>query len=353
MNEHPETNPPPNFKTGGWTCSLLSVVIPCFNEEEVLPKTHPRLVGVLEAIPVHAFELIYVDDGSRDTTMDILREIQRADTRVRVVSLSRNFGQEMAMTAGLQSAAGQAVVLIDADFQDPPEVIIKMLDRWRQGVDVAYGVRTQRDGETLFKNKTASLFYRIFNCLADIDIPLDTGEFRLMDRAVVDAILAMPEHDRFLRGIVAWAGFRQEPIYFHRLARPSGASKHRLKNRLSLAATAILSFSLAPLRLATWLGLFSTGLALSGTLYALGLRFLTDLWISGWASLFIAVLFLGGVQLVLLGVLGEYVGRIYGEVKRRPLYLVKERLGFTSTSQSANSPHSDEIGRVHRRRACR
>ena len=328
MNEHPETN----FETGGRTCSLLSVVVPCFNEEEVLPKTHPRLVEVLEAVPVPAFELIYVDDGSRDTTMDILREIQRVDTRIRVVSLSRNFGQETAMIAGLQSTAGQAVVLIDADIQDPPEVIFKMLDRWRQGVDVAYGVRTQRDGETRFKRKTSNLFYRIFNRFADIDIPLDTGEFRLIDRAVVDAVLAMPERDRFFRGIVAWAGFRQESVHFHRLARSIGVSKHRLKNRLSLAATAILSFSLAPLRLATWLGLFFTGLALSGTLYALGLRFLTDTWISGWASLFIAVLFLGGVQLVLLGVLGEYVGRIYGEVKRRPLYLVKERLGFTSTS---------------------
>ena len=330
MNETPKTNPQPNFETGGRTCSLLSMVVPCFNEEEVLPKTHRRLIEVLETLPVHAFELIYVDDGSRDTTMDILREIQCADTRVRVVSLSRNFGQEIAMAAGLQNTTGQAVVVIDADFQDPPEVILKMLDRWRQGVDVAYGVRTQRNSETLFRRITSSLFYRILNRFADIDVPLDTGEFRLMDRAVVDAVLAMPEHDRFFRGIVAWAGFRQEPVHFHRLGRSGGASKHRLKNRLSLAVTAILSFSLAPLRLATWLGLFSTGLALSSTLYALGLRFLADTWISGWVSLFIAVLFLGGVQLVLLGVLGEYVGRVYGEVKRRPLYCVKERLGFTS-----------------------
>ena len=333
MNETPKTNPQPNFETGGRTCSLLSVVVPCFNEEEVLPKTHPRLIEVLETLPVHAFELIYVDDGSRDTTMDILREIQCADTRVRVVSLSRNFGQEIAMAAGLQNTTGQAVVVIDADFQDPPEVILKMLDRWRQGVDVAYGVRTQRNSETLFRRITSSLFYRILNRFADIDVPLDTGEFRLMDRAVVDAVLAMPEHDRFFRGIVAWAGFRQEPVHFHRLGRSGGASKHRLKNRLSLAVTAILSFSLAPLRLATWLGLFSTGLALSSTLYALGLRLLTDTWISGWASLFIVVLFVGGVQLLLLGVLGEYVGRIYGEVKRRPLYFVKERLGFTSISR--------------------
>ena len=333
MNEHPETNPPPNFETGGRTCSLLSVVVPCFNEEEVLPKTHSRLIEVLETLPVHIFELIYVDDGSRDATLDILREIQRADTRIRVVGLSRNFGQEIAMTAGLQNTAGQAVVVIDADFQDPPEVILKMLDRWRQGVDVAYGVRTQRDNETLFRRMTSSLFYRVLNRFADIDIPLDTGEFRLMDRAVVDAVLAMPEHDRFFRGIVAWAGFRQEPVHFHRLGRSGGASKHRLNNRLRLAATAFLSFSFAPLRLATWLGLLATGLALSGVVYASTFRFLTSVWISGWALLLIAVLFLGGVQLVLLGVLGEYVGRIYGEVKRRPLYFVKERLGFTSISR--------------------
>ncbi len=333
MNEHPETNPPPNFETGGRTCSLLSVVIPCFNEEEVLPKTHPRLIEVLETLPVHAFEVIYVDDGSRDTTMDILRQIQRADTRVRVVGLSRNFGQETAMAAGLQNTAGQAVVVIDADFQDPPEVILKMVDRWRQGVDVAYGVRTQRDGETLFKRMTSSLFYRILNRLADIDVPLDTGEFRLIDRAVVDAILAMPEHDRFFRGIVAWAGFRQEPIHFSRLERSCGASKYHFKNRLSLATSAIFSFSLVPLRLATWFGLLALGLALSGILYVLGLRLLTDAWISGWVSLLIAVLFLGGGQLVFLGILGEYVGRSYSEVKRRPLYFVKERLGFTSISR--------------------
>jgi len=332
MNETPKTNPQPNFETGGRTCSLLSVVVPCFNEEEVLPKTHRRLIEVLETLPVHAFELIYVDDGSRDNTMDILREIQCADTRVRVVSLSRNFGQEIAMAAGLQNTTGQAVVVIDADLQDPPEVILKMLDRWRQGVDVAYGVRTQRNSETLFKRITSSFFYHILNRLADIDIPLDTGEFRLMDRAVVDAVLAMPEHNRFFRGIVAWAGFRQEPVHFHRQTRSGGASKYRLKDRLSLAATAILSFSLALPRLATWLGLFSTGLALSSTLYVLGLRLLTDAWISGWVSLLIAVLFVGGVQLVLLGVLGEYVRCIYMEVKRRPLYFVKERLGFTSSA---------------------
>lgn len=333
MNETPKTNPQPNFETGGRTCSLLSVVVPCFNEEEVLPKTHPRLIEVLETLPVHAFELIYVDDGSGDATLDILRGIQRADTRVRVVVLSRNFGQQVALTAGLQSAAGQAVVVLDADLQDPPEVIREMLNRWQQGVDVAYGTRTERQDETAFKRGSAGLFYRLLNCLADIDIPLDTGEFRLMDRAVVDAVLAMPERDRLARGLVAWTGFRQEPVHFDRMPRAAGETKWPLRKMVPLAMDGILSFSLAPLRLATWLGLLAVGLALSGILSALGLRLLTATWLSGAALLFIVVLFLGGVQLVLLGVLGEYVGRIYGEVKRRPLYFVKERLGFTSISR--------------------
>ena len=333
MNEHPETNPPPNFETGARTCSLLSVVVPCFNEEEVLPKTHPRLIEVLETLPVHAFELIYVDDGSRDATLDILRGTQRADARVRVVILSRNFGQQMALTAGLQNAAGDAIVVMDADLQDPPEIIHEMVDRWRQGVDVAYGTRTERRGDSLSRQAVASVFYRFLNRLADIDIPLNTGEFRLMDRAVVDSVVAMPERDRLTRGMVAWTGFRQEPVFFDRPARAAGETKWPLRNMVSLATDGILSFSLAPLRLATGLGLLAVGLALSGILYTMVILFLTDTWISGWVTLFIAVLFLGGVQLVLLGVLGEYVGRIYGEVKRRPLYFVKERLGFPSISR--------------------
>ena len=218
MNEHPETDTPPNFETGGRTCSLLSVVVPCFNEEEVLPKTHSRLIEVLETLPVHTFELIYVDDGSRDATLDILQGIQPADTHVRLVVLSRNFGQQMALTAGLQNAAGEAVVM-DADLQDPLEVIREMMDRWRQGVDVACGTRVERQDETAFKRGAACVFYRLFNRLADIDIPLETGEFRLMDRAVVDAVLAMPERDRLTRGMIAWTGFRQEPVHFDRMPR--------------------------------------------------------------------------------------------------------------------------------------
>lgn len=337
MNESPRTEIRPDSETGGRTCTLLSVVVPCFNEEDILPETHRRLIEVLEAAPAHAFELIYVDDGSRDATLDILRGFQQADPRVRVVVLSRNFGQQMALTAGLQNTAGDAVVVIDADLQDPPEVIIEMLDRWRQGVDVAYGTRTERKDDSAFKRGAAFLFYRLFNRLADIYIPPDTGEFRLMDRIVVDAVVAMPERDRFARGIVAWTGYRQEPVHFDRASRAAGETKWPLRNMLIFAADGILSFSFMPLRLATWIGLVATGLALGGIMYAVALRVFTGVWVTGWTVLFIALLFLGGVQFVLIGILGEYLGRIYAEVKRRPLYLVKERLGFTFTG-------GDELG---------
>ena len=324
--------PPPD---GGRPRALLSVVLPCFNEEAVLRETHRRLVSTFEGVPELDFELVYVDDGSHDATLNLLRGFQRADARVRVLSLSRNFGHQVAVTAGLECAAGDAVVVIDSDLQDPPEVILEMLERWRRGVDVAYGLRTERDGETWFKRWTASAFYQLLKRLADIPIPLDTGDFRLMDRKVVDAFLTMPERDRFTRGMVAWTGFRQEPVEYARAARAAGETKYPFGKMLRLAIDGILSFSITPLRLATWLGFLSAGLALSGIFYALVLRLFTDSWISGWTSMLLAILFLGGVQLMLLGILGEYVGRIYGEVKRRPLYLVKARLGFPATGRRA------------------
>ena len=307
---------------------LLSVVVPCFDEEAVIRETHRRLVAILETVPELDFELVYVDDGSRDATLEVLRELRHTDARVRVVALSRNFGHQIAVTAGLQQAAGQVVVIIDADLQDPPEVIPEMLDRWREGVDIAYGVRTGRDGETVFKRWTASAYYRLLDRLTDISIPLDTGDFRLMDRAVVDAFLTMPERDRFVRGMVAWTGFRQEPVPYRRAARAAGETKYPIRKMVRLAMDGIVSFSLAPLRLATWLGLLALGLAAAGIAYAVVLRLFTAAWVPGWSLLLISILFLGGLQLVVLGILGEYVGRIYGEVKRRPLYLVKERLGF-------------------------
>jgi dolichol-phosphate mannosyltransferase len=334
---------PSPHELGTRALNLLSVVLPCFNEEPVIRETHRRLVATLETIPDGGFELIYIDDGSRDATFCILRELQQADSRVRVISLSRNFGHQVAVTAGLEHSSGDAVVIIDADLQDPPGVILEMLDRWRQGVDVAYGVRSEREGETTFKLWTAKAFYRFINRLSDVAIPLDTGDFRLIDRKVVNALLAMPERDRFVRGMVAWIGFRQEPVYYRRVARVAGETKYPLTKMLRFATDGILSFSLVPLRIAVYMGLFASGFALLGILYALVLRLFTDAWVTGWTLLFIAILFLGGVQLLFLGVMGEYLGRVYGEVKRRPLYVAKERLGFVAEKRLTSQADTNGV----------
>ncbi len=307
---------------------LISVVVPCFNEEQVIGETHRRLGAALASLPDVDYEIVYVDDGSRDRTASLLRSLQIGDSRVRVVLLSRNFGHQLAVSAGIEHARGDAVVLIDADLQDPPELIADMLVRWREGYQVAYGVRTDREGETAFKRHSARWFYRVLNRLAEVDIPQDTGDFRLMDRSVVDALARMPERDRFLRGMISWVGFRQVAVPYRRAARFAGESKYPLWKMIRFATDGILSFSRSPLRIATWIGLSASGLALLGIFYALAVRLFTDSWVPGWTFLTIAVSFLGGVQLLSLGIIGEYVGRIYGESKQRPLYLVAEKLGF-------------------------
>lgn len=310
---------------------LLSVVVPCYNEEEVIPITHNRLIFVLEEITPQ-FELIYIDDGSQDETPNHLRQLQQHDQRVKVVFLSRNFGHQMAITAGLDHVSGDAVVLIDADLQDPPEVIKEMVNRWHEGYDVVYGVRTDRQGETPFKLWSAKAFYRMMNRLSDVPIPLDTGDFRLMDRRVVEALKIMPERDRFLRGMVSWVGFRQVAVSYQRSPRIAGVSKYPLFKMIRFAADGILSFSLVPLRIAIWVGLLTVALSFLGILYALFVRLFTLSWVPGWTISFIAILFIGGIQLIFLGVIGEYIGRIYREDKRRPLYLVRESLGFEHLS---------------------
>ena len=319
---------------------LISVIIPCFNEGPVLRETHRRLSEVAAKISEATFEFIYVDDGSRDETAVLIHELNQADARVRGIRLSRNFGQQVATTAGLEHATGDAVMIIDADLQDPPELIEQMYARWREGYHVAYGQRTERAGETKFKLWTAKAFYRLVGRLSRVEIPADTGDFRLMDRAVVDALLRMPERDRFLRGMVSWVGFRQIGVPYRREARFAGESKYPLMKMVRFAADAILSFSFAPLRLAIWTGFAVLGLAFCGILYAIALRFFFDPshWVRGWTSIFVAVLFMGGVQLISLGIIGEYVGRIYGEVKQRPLYFVRERFGF----RDATPPRSPE-----------
>ena len=338
---------------------LLSVVVPCYNEEAVLRETHRRLGAALEAITEREgldYEVVYVDDGSRDRTPLLLQQLQAGDRRVRVVRFSRNFGHQIAVTAGVEHARGDAVVLIDADLQDPPEVIGEMVARWREGYDVAYGVRTDRPGESAFKRATAKGFYRLINRLSETPIPLDTGDFRLMDRKVVDALQAMPERDRFVRGMVSWVGFRQVAVPYRRDARLAGESKYPLFKMVRFALDGVTSFSVQPLRVATWLGFAVSALALVGIVYALGLRLFTSTWVAGWTAMMIAVLFLGGVQLLSLGVIGEYIGRIYGEAKRRPLYLVQERLGFERARREEPElflpvHHEPEVNRMPERRA--
>jgi dolichol-phosphate mannosyltransferase len=307
---------------------LISVVVPCYNEEDVIRETHARLAAVLSRMEGVAYEIIYTDDGSRDRTPELLGQIQASDSSVRVLRLSRNFGHQIALTAGLEHAAGSAVVVIDADLQDPPEVIPEMVERWRDGYEVVYGMRTDRPGESSFKLWTAKIFYRLMNRLSETKMPLDAGDFRLMDRKVVAALLAMPERDRFLRGMVSWVGFRQVALLYARAPRHAGVGKYPFLKMVKFAADGVLSFSLMPLRLAVLTGFLAIGMALAGIIYAVLLRLYTTDWVRGWASLFVAVLFMGGVQLISLGIIGEYIGRIYGEVKHRPLYLLRDKLGF-------------------------
>lgn len=305
----------------------LSIVIPCFNEEAVIGETVRRLLSLCDSLPDVQVEIIFVDDGSRDATRALLRELAAADARIRVIGLARNFGHQLAVTAGLDAAGGDAVVLIDADLQDPPEVVVEMVARWREGYDVVYGTRTERLDETWFKRASARAFYRLLNRLSDVPVPLDTGDFRLMDRVVVEALRAMPERDRFIRGMVSWAGFRQVALPYQRAGRFAGETKYPLRKMLRFATDGILSFSTRPLQLSIALGFASAGLALLGMLYAVAVRLVTTEWVAGWAAIMVAVLFVGGVQLISIGILGEYIGRIYHEVKRRPLYLTEEEIG--------------------------
>ncbi|MGZ5023962.1 MAG: glycosyltransferase family 2 protein [Chthoniobacterales bacterium] len=316
---------------------LISIVLPCYNEAKVLPEIQRRLVELAQKLAKEKFEFIYVDDGSSDETPKLLHEMSEADPRVRGLRLSRNFGQQVAITAGLEHASGDAVVIMDADLQDPPEVIVQMYARWLEGYHVAYGQRQDRAGEKAFKRWSATTFYRVLNRLAPIPIPSETGDFRLLDRDVVRALLQMPERDRFLRGMISWVGFRQVAVPYHRAARLAGETKFSLAMMWRLATDAIFSFSLAPLRIAVWLGLGAIGISLAVIVITIVARLFLDpsRWERGWASLFVAILFLGGVQLVSLGILGEYIGRIYGEVKKRPLYFVRERFGFAEKKSSA------------------
>jgi polyisoprenyl-phosphate glycosyltransferase len=307
--------------------SLISVVVPCYNEEEVLHQTHSRLTQVLGSMDAD-YEIVYVNDGSRDQTLFLLKELQSQDPHVRVVSFSRNFGHQLAVTAGVDAASGDAVVLIDADLQDPPELIPQMVAKWREGYHVVYGVRTSRPGESHFKLVTAKMFYRMINVISDVAIPLDTGDFRLMDRRVVEVLRDMPERDRFVRGMVSWVGFKQFALPYSRAERAAGESKYPLRKMILFALDGVLSFSLVPLRMAIFLGFITAALSMVGVLYALFIKLFMGTPVPGWTFIIISVFLLSGVTLVSLGIVGEYVGRIYRESKRRPLYIIGEKHGF-------------------------
>jgi glycosyltransferase involved in cell wall biosynthesis len=299
---------------------LLSVVAPVYNEEELV---EPFVRRTCAAVADYTFELVLVNDGSSDATAEILDRLAATDPRVRVVHLSRNFGHQAALTAGLEHAVGDVVAMIDADLQDPPELIPTMIARWEEGSDVVYAVRKQREGETAFKLATASWFYKLFDKLAQVDLEPNSGDFRLLDRRALDALLTMTERSRFLRGMTVWVGFTQTAVPYEREARGAGETKYTLRKMLRFSLDAIASFSHLPLQLATYVGLVSATIAFVAIPVVVGLHFAGS-YLPGFGSLTIAILLLGGIQLIALGVIGEYVGRIYDEVKHRPLYIVRE-----------------------------
>lgn len=312
---------------------MYSVVVPVYNEELVITETYNRLKKVLDSTG-EKYELIFVNDGSRDKTVEIVRELCKMDKNIRLLSFSRNFGHQTAITAGMDYAAGQAIVVIDADLQDPPEVILQMIQKWKEGYDVVYGVRQKRKGETLFKKLTAKLFYRFLRSMTNVSIPVDTGDFRLIDRKVCDALKTLPERNRYVRGLVSWVGFKQIGVEFVREERFAGETKYPLKKMIHFATDAVTSFSYKPLKLATYVGLVLSGLSFVYLLFVICEKIFTTFTEPGWASLTAINLFFNGIMLFILGIIGEYIGRIYDECKGRPLYIIGETKGFPESRKN-------------------
>lgn len=302
---------------------VFTIIAPVFNENESLAELYTQVSKVMDQTG-DPWELVLVDDGSSDGSTAIIRKMASEDQRVRPVIFARNFGHQIAVTAGMDYARGEALVIIDADLQDPPEVILKLIEKWREGYQVVYAVREEREGETWFKTFTASLFYRLIYMITDVKIPLDTGDFRLLDRKVVNVLNSMREKHRFLRGMSSWVGFRQIGVPYKRLARYAGVTKYPFRKMFKLALNAVTSFSYFPLQMATYLGFFVAALSALAIPIVILLRLFGAQAFFGQATTLIAVLFLGGVQLISLGILGEYLGRVYDEVKGRPLYIVSE-----------------------------
>ena len=304
-----------------------SIVAPCYNEEGNLLELHRRVTEIMDQTG-EPWELVLVNDGSRDSTPEMMRELHAADPRIHYIDFARNFGHQIAVTAGMDYAQGEAVILIDADLQDPPELFLEMIQKWKEGFDVVYAVREERRGESWFKLATAKLFYRIIYRITDVNIPLDTGDFRLMDRKVVNAIKQMKERHRFIRGMTSWVGFKQTGVTYTRAERFAGETKYPIRRMVKFAWDAVTGFSFFPLQLAMYLGFTIAGLSALGVLVVIIARLFGNQAFIGQATTLVMVLFLGGVQLISLGIIGEYLGRIYDEVKGRPMYVVNEAVGF-------------------------
>ncbi|HEY8946526.1 MAG TPA: glycosyltransferase family 2 protein [Polyangiaceae bacterium] len=315
----------------------LSLVVPIFNEEAVIPELDRRVREVMGKLEAHvkSWEVVFIDDGSKDQSLPLLRQMAANEPRFKILAFSRNFGHQLAITAGIDKAEGDAVVIIDADLQDPPEVIGEMITRWRAGSDVVFGVRRTRAGETWFKKVTAAAFYRVLRTmLGGLAIPVDAGDFRLISRPVVLTLRSLKEKHRFVRGMVTWVGFKQSALYYDREARFAGETKYPFTKMVRFAVDAITSFSIVPLRFATWLGVFAGVMAGVAALWVMYARLFMHDTVQGWTTIMIAVALGSSAQLIMIGVLGEYIGRIYEEIKRRPLYVVSELVNFEATTES-------------------
>lgn len=307
----------------------ISVVIPMYYEEEVAEECYNRMKSVLTSLENYNYEIIFINDGSKDKTLEILENIAEKDQNVKIISFARNFGHQCAVTAGLQYVTGDAIVIIDADLQDPPELIPDMLKLWEDGNEVIYGKRKTRDGESKFKLLTAKMFYQTLNALSDVEIPKDTGDFRLVDRKVVDVINSLPEHNKFLRGLFSWVGFKQTAFEYERKERFAGKTKYPLKKMLKLASDGIISFSTKPLKIVGGLGILSVAISILILLYAiLSFAFKWNNLTAGWTSLMVVMTFLSGIILISLWMTGEYIARIYDEVKARPQYIINKKINI-------------------------
>ncbi|SHE78473.1 glycosyltransferase family 2 protein [Desulforamulus putei] len=310
-----------------------SIVVPVFNEEEVIAVTYERLKKVMDTTG-RPYELLFVNDGSKDKTAQILSQICQQDTNVKLINFSRNFGHQVAISAGMDNALGQAVVVIDADLQDPPEIILQMIEKWQEGYDVVYATRKERKGETLFKKWTAAMFYRLLRSITDVDIPVDTGDFRLIDRKVCNVMRNIKEKNRFVRGLVSWVGFRQTAVEYVREERFAGETKYPLRKMIKLSLDAMTAFSHKPLKLATYLGLLFSSLSFLYLLFVVFEKLFTPYTVPGWTSILATSLFFNGIILTILGIIGEYIGRIYDETKDRPLYIIDSTIGFSREGES-------------------